>query len=272
MKVRVRGLKHFTRQYKGKTNTYIYHRATGERIKEPVGSPEFLKHIDQLNDRPALAMAGKRGKLGGLVAVYKRSPEFRQLAPRTQADYDKVFDWLKPLDAAPLHRFTPAEVIKLRDHAFKARKRAFANYVLAVLSILWNWGEPRGLTEGNPTGNVRKIRRGRDERNVNRAWTDQEIEIVLGEAPPELRLPIIIGAFTGLREADVLRLPWAAYDGEAITWRQGKTGDEVWIPTHSTLKRALDDAPRRSPVIVVGKRGAPFTGNGFRACRRERPQ
>jgi integrase len=85
----------------------------------------------------------------------------------------------------------------------------------------------------------------------------------LSEAPPELRVAIAIGAYVGLREADMLRVTWACYDGHAFEIRQGKTGEPLWLPAHSRLQAILDVAPRGSPIIVVGARGRPFTQNGF---------
>lgn len=55
--------------------------------------------------------------------------------------------------------------------------------------------------------------------------------MVLGALPAELALAVAISAYTGLRQGDVLRLPWSAYDGHSLTLRQGKTGEELWIPS-----------------------------------------
>jgi integrase len=62
-------------------------------------------------------------------------------------------------------------------------------------------------------------------------------------------------------------LPWSAYDGERIVIRQRKTRREVSIPVHAVLKTELDELAKRKrgPIIVVGERGRPYTGNGFRA-------
>ena len=36
-------------------------------------------------------------------------------------------------------------------------------------------------------------------------------------------------------------------------------------PVHSALRVHLDAAPRKSPIIVVGARGRPYTSDGYRA-------
>ena len=98
---------------------------------------------------------------------------------------------------------------------------------------------------------------------VNRPWSPAELEIVLAEAPRELRVAVAIGAYIGLRETDMLHVTWACYDQEAFEIRQHKTGEPLWVPAHFRLRAILDSVPRVSPLIVVGARGRPFTQNGF---------
>ena len=57
-----------------------------------------------------------------MIAAYRRSPEFLELADRTRRDYQKVFDYLKPLDCDPLVSITSAYVIEIRDAAFQAHQ------------------------------------------------------------------------------------------------------------------------------------------------------
>ncbi|HYN37933.1 MAG TPA: tyrosine-type recombinase/integrase, partial [Rhodospirillales bacterium] len=53
---------------------------------------------------------------------------------------------------------------------------------------------------------------------------------------------VLMGAFLGQREGDILRLTWAQYDGSMITLRQSKTGAVLTVPVASQLKTALDEA------------------------------
>jgi hypothetical protein len=47
--------------------------------------------------------------------------------------------------------------------------------------------------------------------------------------------------YGALREGDVMRGAWSGYDGSAIEWSQGKTGDPVWLPAHRELRALLDE-------------------------------
>jgi integrase len=80
----------------------------------------------------------------------------------------------------------------------------------------------------------------------------------------------VLALETGQRQADILALPWSAYDGTWIRLRQaksrryGKPGRLVSIPVTRTLRAVLDALPRTSPVILVNGRGRPWGSNAFR--------
>ena len=141
--------------------------------------------------------------------------------------------------------------------------------MLAVLSLTFNWGIPRRLADMNPTEKVPRLRRPRDLPPANPPWTDHELAVVLKAAPMELAVAVALGAYTGLREGDVIALPLTAIDGGVIEWRQAKTGDPVYIPVHRDLAPYIRAArtlkQRKATTVVIGQRGLPFTAAGFRA-------
>jgi integrase len=82
-------------------------------------------------------------------------------------------------------------------------------------------------------------------------------------APLELQRALIIALHTGQRQGDILRLPWSAYDGTALTLRQGKTGRVVVFPCTQALRRMLDGIPRTSPLILTTRTGRSFRKRYF---------
>jgi hypothetical protein len=68
------------------------------------------------------ASEAARGTLGGLIVAYCKSPEFRELAERTRADYRKIFDYLQPLDGHLLVEITPNYVLEVCNAAFDKRR------------------------------------------------------------------------------------------------------------------------------------------------------
>jgi hypothetical protein len=116
------------------------------RLRSALGTTDFVIELARLNAQPKTDAAPQRrqaGSLGALVAGYRGSPEFTRLAERTRADYQRVFNYLAPLDGLPLVQLDGAAVIEIRDRAYAHRKRRFANHVLQVLGTVLNWGRPQ---------------------------------------------------------------------------------------------------------------------------------
>lgn len=264
--MRLKGIK----VVRSKGRVYHYHRATMRRLREPFGSAAFVAEVTAL-DALVAGREGARthrpGSLGLLMARYRASPEFTELAARTKADYGKVFDYLHALDEMPLAALDQPFVIGLRDKAFAKRKRRFANYVVQVMRLLLTWGKARGHVSENAATGVPAVRRQRGTAKQNRAWSDAEVAAVLKAASPRLRVAIALGLYAGMREGDAIRFPKSGYDGAWLRWRQGKTGDLVEVPAHSGLKAILAEAMATdSTLMVIGERGRPFTTeSGFRS-------
>ncbi len=275
MRTQIKGIN----RVKARGHVYYYHRATKTRIHARFGSLEFAQEVSRL-DRQFEASRDaekgskdKRGTLGELIAAYKSSPEFHGLSQVTIKDYLYVMDWLQPIKDIPIFKIDAPFMLKLRDKGFEQRKRRFANYLIAVVSILFNWGKPRGFTSINPASDVEKIKRPKGMDQANRPWSDKELETVLIESPPGVRIAVALAAYTGIRLGDVLVLPWSSFDGNAIAWKQNKTGEPVWIPVHSQLRSELERAPRVCPIIAANSHEKPWTINSlsgafFRVIRR----
>jgi integrase len=73
----------------------------------------------------------------------------------------------------------------------------------------------------------------------------------------------MLALHTGQRQADLLALPWSAYDGKAITLRQGKSRRLVYVPATRALAASLAAAPRRATTILVTLQGTPWAKRRF---------
>src|SRR4051794_27719002 len=107
MEIKVPGVK----VYRSRGKLYIYHRKTGRRVRSHPGTAAFLAEIERL-DSGAAQPEPRPGTLGALIEAYRRSPEFAELAPRTRSDYQKIFDYLQPLDGDLLADINSAYVIE----------------------------------------------------------------------------------------------------------------------------------------------------------------
>ncbi len=243
-----------------------YHRKSRERIDCSKFEPftlAFDMEVHRINELHKVKEV-KPGTLGMLIKKYRASPRFQKRKPRTQADYQKVFDWLQPIENTPLTRFTRGFVAKIRDRAEAQRKFRFANHVRSVLSLLFSWGLEYEYVKENPVENVSLAERPKDLPDANRPWTDAERDAVLAAMPAHMRLPIALMMFYGLDPQDALGLPKTAISASGIYTRRQKTGQPVYLPVFEPIAEALANAPQHDAItLCANSRGKPWTYDGF---------
>jgi hypothetical protein len=98
MVIRVKGVKRVV----SKGGVYYYHRKTMTRLPGEPGTTGFMDALAAAEKTASAVRAPMPGTLGALIAQYRGAPEFIGLAERTKSDYQKVFDYLRALDAMPL--------------------------------------------------------------------------------------------------------------------------------------------------------------------------
>jgi integrase len=267
-RIKVKGFKIFTDRH-GRRR--CYHRATGERIdlqKHPEGSAEFFADVARIgvlvkNTTP------RPGTLGMLLQAYKSHPAFTELAPRTRKDYQRIFDYLKPLADMPLIKFDRPLIVRIRDRAVETRGRRQGNYVKTVLSLLFAWGAERGYVSDNPAFKVKNIHRKKGLPDANPPWPDEARHVVLELAPAHMRVPLGLMMFTGLGPEDSLTLPRSSYKDREIATRRSKTGVPVFWDCPAPLVELIEEAPQHSAVtLCANSRGQPWTVSGFNASWR----
>jgi integrase len=201
-----------------------------------------------------------------LIVAYRAHAAFQDLAPQTQADYQKIFDFLRPIVDAPLVRFTRPIVVRMRDRAAEKRGRRFGNYVKAVFSVVFTWGAERGHIADNPASGIKDIRRPKGAPQANRPWSDAERHAVLDAAPAHIRPAIALMMMTGLGPKDALALPRNHLRAGEIATRRAKTGEPVFWPLPEPLDAILRAAPSHAAVtLCASSKGTPWTLDGFRA-------
>jgi integrase len=270
--IRVKGFQIFVDR-RGKLR--CYHRKTRipiDLVKAPIGSAEFFAECARINRISKGPDPPKPGTLGLLIAEYRASAAFVDLAPRTQTDYHRCLDYLKPIADTALIRFDRPLVVRIRDKAAATRGRRFGNYVKAVLSIVFAWGAERGYLTANPVEGIKDIRRNRGAPESNRPWADEERHNVLDSVPRHMKPALALMMFCGLGPKDALKLPCSFYcDGEIATQRS-KTGEPIFWPAPAELRAILESAPKHNAItLCVNSNGKPWTESGFRASwRKER--
>jgi integrase len=267
--IRVRGFQIF-RDRHGRWR--CYHRKTGMPVDlktAPLGSAEFFAECARIAALVTVDVREKPGTLGMLIADYREHAAFTDLAPRTKADYQRVFAYLKPIADTPLVRFDKPLVVRIRDKAADRHGRKFANDVKARFSGLFAWGSERGYIASNVAAGIKDLRRKKGLPDANRPWSDEERHAVLAALPPHMKPAIALMMFIGLGPKDALTLPRSFYREGEIATRRSKTGEPVFWLCPAELAAILAEAPAHdATTLCANSNGLPWTESGFRASWR----
>lgn len=246
----------------GSAAVYYYHRASGKRLVGMPGTAEFVASFEEAGR--AVAQARSAGTVAGLIRQYCDSQQWARLAESTRAigrlNLKAVeTKWgttsLKHVEN-PKSR---AVFLRWHDELATTQPRA-ADNKLAALARVFSWSYDRGLICHNPLTTFERAYRNSRAEII---WLPEHVEAFERVASPELRLGLQLALHTGQRQGDLLRLPWSAFDGHAITLRQGKSRRRVWIPCTNALLAALASAPRRATTILTKPDGTPWTKSAF---------
>lgn len=232
------------------------------RIAFEAGTPEFHAEYARLlaGERPVYA--GPR-TFKALVEDYRHSPAFRDLAPRTASDYDKVLVWVSDkLGPLPVDRMQRKDVV--RAQSVNAKTLRFANYIVQVLRVLFNHAMNIGWRNDNPAKGVALLKTPSDKVQAHIPWTDAAVTAFRGGAERLPRLIFELGIGTVQRPDDLTRFKWGDYDGSTLSLSQSKTGVRLVLPCTDHLRDVLDAekarvTPHPARPILTGLRGKPLS-------------
>jgi integrase len=233
--------------------------ATPKALKLKVQRAEFeagkLYHKHVENKGP-----NAEGFVAGLIYAWQESAEFALLSPRTQRDLKKhlslIRDKFGTMAVAGMGSdFFRKEVMDWRG-SYAATPRT-ADHLVSTIAQLMAWGKEAGRCKAE-FGTWRRLYR------VDRSaivWEMHEVEAVCAKAAPELQRTILLAAYTGLRQGDLLRLTWADVGKDAITRVTAKRKRTVHVPRLPEVDAILDACPRVGPVVLTDRAGKPWNVN-----------
>ena len=267
-------LKHINR-VRSKGQLYWYYRRDGRNVERlPDDEAARIKRVLDLEagwdvgPREGSGQGPHDGSLGALICQYRKAPEFKQLAPSTRKNYQHFLGLLETnLSSKPVAKIDSAWVHKLRDGMGEDMPRS-ANGLVAMLSILLNFGMLRGWCSVNPCKQVKKLKGGKSYE----PWPEVAIERFRAEANPRLVWALELAIYTGQRRGDVLAMQWGHIEDGCISVAQQKTKARLLIPIHPDLAAVLEEIPRVGTTIVHRQDGRAYTGSGFSSMFRREQQ
>ena len=282
MLVRIVGVKTYTDRH-GKARRYYRRKGCPTVAMDPTLEGNALAAEVARLDALYKPYAARAGTLILLIQSYKeKSAHWEGLRERTQTDYGRVFDYLRPVYDQRLIDFTAPVVAGMRDTARDDKGFKFANQLLVTLKMLFGFGVEYGHMTVNPAADISTVARPKDLPEANRPWSPEEA-IELMRAPIYLAGPIAMSAYLGLREGDVLKMAKSALDDrlQVLSLTTSKTRRALELPVCDDLRSILmaflkwraefwaeqqSKKPRETVQdrALTMSRGQPWTGDGFR--------
>jgi len=195
--VPVKGIKRY-RDRHGKWR--CYHRKTGKPILSQFGTAAFFQEVEAI-EAGLKAREPAPGSLGAVIKAYQATPHFQDLAEATKTGYRRYMNMLADIEALPVSEIDSAFLAELRDGLAVDRGRRQANYVLAMVSILFEFANERGWAKGNRAKQVKRVKRDKAKPKANRPWALSERLAVLDAAPWQIKVPLALAMFTACGSA-----------------------------------------------------------------------
>jgi integrase len=211
------------------------------------------------------------GTFAAVIRAYLGSDKFRRLAPTTQKlwrDLLAIAEDGSALGAVSILKIRPALVQAFLDGLADTPGRQ--KNARTALKQVEKYGLVRDLLPYPIMTGTEVI--GLD--GGHEPWSNEMIDLVLKHARPDLARVIMLGAHTGQRGSDIVKMRWSDIEGqndpatgerrEGIRVIQQKTGRRLWVPFTRELAATVErwGRDRRPPFFLVLKpSGEPYTRN-----------
>lgn len=239
--------------------------------KDDCLSAKAIERAEGLNAWWAAAVAEARGakpeakpipgSLGALIPAFEQSPDYKGMKPRTREGVDWALALIggSPIAKGPVDRIQPRDCLAFHQKMLDSKGPHQAKRAITWLRRLLSFARLRGMTAVNPAGRLGL----RSEPPREQTWTVQQIEsfkaAAIAAGRPSMALAVQVAYDSSQRQADILGASWSQFDGEGLSWRQGKTGRKVWTPLSAETLAMLAETPRASTQIIANEtNGRPY--------------
>lgn len=259
---------------------YVYAWRGGPRIMTAEGrakpklSTEALAELLRLREERQTANGRS---LGGLIAKFRRSPEWEKLSDGTKKTWGSALNTIEarwgetPLSVWSDPRMK-SKVVAWRDDR-RTTPRA-ADIGITVLSRLLNFGALRGLVTSNAAAGIPALYEGGSRALI--VWTAEDIqrfdEVAAALGMSHVADGLHLAALTGLRRQDLVTLTWDQVGVDTVSTLAAKKSRSrrfqatmPRLPELDALLERLRARDRRPDVntILVNMYGRAWSGDGF---------
>jgi integrase len=195
-----------------------------------------------------------------VIRAFMASPKFLGYSPSTREVWGRelrLAEHPNALGALSVNVIRPALVQAFMDGMSGLPGKQAA--ALAALRQLEKWAIVRDLLPYPITTGVEH----EHSHDGHKPWSDEQVALAEAHARPELARVVTLGANTGQRGSDLVKMRWTdieTYNGrDGINVTQLKTGKQIWVPVTHELAAAMDQWERQPGPILRRPTGIAWT-------------
>ncbi len=136
--------------------------------------------------------------------------------------------------------------------------------MISALSSMFSQGVKRGNRTGMTINPARGMDKGHQaDPNANREWHPEEWAVAFDRAPMEIKIPLMLARYAGLRGQTVVVVNWKQYKPHPLTgmcfrFTASKNLERGFVPAMPELQAFLASLSRSSTLIAVRDDGTPW--------------
>lgn len=196
--------------------------------------------------------------LSSVIRAYRASAKFQDLAPSTRRGYDYGL-----LRAEEQMGNELIDDIKLKHMQLFLDQFDHTPAVKMIVRCAFVAMEKWALKRELMTIPIMRATEAEYESESHEPWTDGQVRLGETCARPDLGRLIALGANTGQRGSDLVKMKWLDiedYEGHpGINVIQQKTGKRLWVPFTAQLITAMAGWDRSLGYIITKPTGQPYT-------------
>lgn len=215
------------------------------RIKAEPGTPDYDRIYWEIRSGKYDAKPS-RTTFSALVPIYLQSKYFRRLADGTKRKYRPILDQIREKNGTlDVTRVSRGQVEAIHEkYAATPRK---ADWYVQILSILFKHAIRLEWITHNPASGVELFGAQREFK----PWPVWFQDAYLAKADGIAETIFYLGAGTGQRPGDVVKMEWSHFDGEYMSVIQDKTKERMKIYCPLVLREYLERLPKQGKYLFA---------------------
>jgi integrase len=199
--------------------------------------------------------------LDGLIRLYEKSPEFKDLSESSKRSYTRYLARANQLmrsgsgESWPVKGIERKDVIALRDALHETP--GAASQAVRALAALFTWAIDNDRAKENPAKGVRKFKS-----KPHDPWPDELLEAAM--ADPQVGMPVALLFFTGQRIGDAITMKWSDISDGAMRVYVHKKDKHINVAILPELVAMLDEQEKTAVTILTNSNGLPWGQSGLR--------